>query len=608
MSNILMIHSSAMVKAQEEDEVTNVPPTYEIPNPPSGASDMPLSFPWSIYIKDANGDLFNWSIWCSNGQSRSKSNELNGTKLIDLSGLAFDTRYSVWVNASDFNDSISIQFSFTTRSPFIPDPTTNLNAITVTDSQIDLSWTVGAGADRTIIEWNVIPGWIPGEGTEIYNGPGNSFSHTDLIAHRRYYYQAWSWNETDLLLNENYASANAYRFGFIPENGETSPIKKYFTTKKILWTFDDYTFTSDHHPPHLGFTTIPEVVIGYGGHVNIMVILFRGTEVDEIRNYSVVDELEWDQDKINKSLEFFSRENIYPACHGWDYRSSILNTATLEEAYTLINHTLWNWDNNFNIRPRFFLGGSTSGNYNVTLALKKFSDNYWTVYGEDFRWEDPTLFPETSRNTPAVEFIGKPDYVALFDPLFGCDWGEPCQTLDEAKELFDIESTNMEMLFIRGHPKDLDGTERFVVENISLWKKWIDWIYQNHELININHTQAIQYNVDRYSFKVFKNAIDNFTIDLSDCIYDHNILFTQPYEQISPKWNLIDSTGNIVGEVTDDAFYEVQAGSMYYFVSVDDFTLEDIEDTETPAFEVLSVIVGLFIVLGILKRSHIKKE
>jgi len=605
LSNALIITSSDISIKADEDSTENVPPSYGIPSPASGSTDTPLTFSWTILIKDDDGDLFNWSIWCSGGQSKIKSYEANGTKKIDFSGLSFDTLYYVWVNASDLNDSTSAQYTFTTRSPFTPEPPVNLNAITTTDSQIDISWTIGDGADGTLIEWNIIPGWIPGEGTEVYNGSGTEYSHNDLFAHRRYFYQAWSWNETDRILNKNYTSSNAYRFGFIPENGDTSPIRKYFTTKKILWTFDDYSFTSNHHPPHLGFTTIPEVVIGYGGHVNIMVILFRGNEVNEIRNYSVFDELEWDQDVINKSLEFFDRENIYPASHGWDYRSGPLNNATLEEAYLIINYTMWNWKNNFDIEPHFFLGGSTSGNYNITVALKKFSDKYWPVYGENFRWQNPTLFPETSRNIPAVEFITKQDYVALFDPLFGCYWGEPCESIDDAKELFNLETEGMEIIFIRGHPKDLDGTERSVVENISLWKKWIDWIYQNHDLININHTQAIQYNVDRYNFKIFKNTINNFTIDLSECIYDHNILFTQPYEKITANWKLYDENKAYIGEVVDDSYHELQGGGVYYFVSEDEFTIDDINlGEETPAYGIIGVLFSLFIVyIVIIKRK-----
>ena len=593
LSNTLMIMSTHNYAKADADATSNVPPSYMNLTPASGSLDMPLSFTFSIVIRDGDGDSFDWDISCSNGQKNSMAGDSNGTKKLHLSDLSFHTVYYVWVNASDDNDSLSIQLKYTTRYEYIPEIPIGFDAITSTETQIEMRWSLGEGADKTYIEWNVIPGWILGEGTELYNGTGTYFSHSDLVAHRRYFYQAWSWNETDRIFSENYTASEAYRFGFIPEDGSISPIRKFFTTKKILWTFDDYYIQANYHPPHIGFTIIPEIIVGYGGHINIMTILFNGAETEELRNYSVVDELGWSTDKINKSLEYFSGDHIYPASHGWDYKSNNLNTATLEYAYKIINHTFWNWKNNFDIEPHFFLGGSTSGNYNITLALKKFSETYWPVYGEDFRWEDPNLVPDTSRNSPAVEFIDKPEYVVLFDPLFGCDWGEPCKNLEEARELFNIESKDKEILFIRGHPKYFDGTERYVVENVSLWKNWIDWIYGDHDLININHTQAIEYNIDRYSFKIFKNSMNNFTIDLSECKFDHNVLFSSPYENMDTEWEIHDDNGEYIGDVVNDTFYELKAGSMYYFSSNDEILIEIEQDQETPGFEFITVMISL---------------
>ena len=98
---------------------------------------------------------------------------------------------------------------------------------------------------------------------------------------------------------------------------------KYFTTKKILWTFDDYKIQSDCHPPHKGFDGLTKKINGYGGHVNIMVIFTKKSYTEpydnELRNYSVVDEFGWSKDKINASLEFFKRSKVYPQCHGWNH-------------------------------------------------------------------------------------------------------------------------------------------------------------------------------------------------------------------------------------------------------------------------------------------------
>ncbi|MGF3555007.1 MAG: hypothetical protein ACQXXF_07065 [Thermoplasmatota archaeon] len=79
----------------------NHPPVFGTPSPANGSTGQPLSFTWSIPISDLEGDLFDWSIQCSNGQSNSGSGSGNGTKSLSLSGLSYLTTYIVWVNATD---------------------------------------------------------------------------------------------------------------------------------------------------------------------------------------------------------------------------------------------------------------------------------------------------------------------------------------------------------------------------------------------------------------------------------------------------------------------------------------------------------------------------
>jgi len=352
-----------------------------------------------------------------------------------------------------------------------------------------------------------------------------------------------------------------------PDSSE-SPIEKYFTTPKILWTFDDYYIEYNYYPPHKGYDGLTEKIISYGGNVNIMTIF---TDIDsmlplnnEIRNYSVINDFGWSQDNINKSLEFFSREGITVGCHGWRQSSEDeenLNHANLDYAYKIINYTFWNWKNNYNITPHFFLGPSASGNYNITLALKRFSENYWTIYGENFRAYNTTLFPIGSK--PAIEYIGEASYVTMFDPLFGRNWDNPCKTLQDAQKLYNDSSFGKEILFIRGHPSLLNRTDQNA--NLTLWQQWIDWIYKSHELININHTEAIQYNSDRYNFAVIKNSDTNYTIDLTECKFEHNILFKSPNEHDLRLWNLYDENGKLIGKIQGETFLNVEPGLKYYF-------------------------------------------
>lgn len=353
----------------------------------------------------------------------------------------------------------------------------------------------------------------------------------------------------------------------IPVDNDDSPIRKYFTTPKILWTFDDYSIQYHHNPPHKGFGGLTEKINSFGGYVEIMVIFT--TEIltkpfnNEIRNYSVVDDFGYSPSDIAASLEFFSRPNVEAASHGWNHTGN-LNYVNLSFAYKMINFTMWNWKNNYNITPHFFLGPGTTGNYNITLALKRFSDQYWMVYGENFKWYNVKLFPNHSRSSPAVDYIEEASYSVEFDPLFGESWGTPCKNVEEAMDLFNRSSEGKEIILIRGHPSFLNGTDNKATENLSFWEQWIDWIYQTHDLININHSEAIQYNIDRYNFKVIKNNESNYTIDLTNCSFNHFVLFSTPLNN-SNNWAVFDENNRFIGDVQNDTFIELSPGLIYYF-------------------------------------------
>jgi len=79
----------------------NQPPFFGIPSPENNSTNNTLDLSWSIPINDSEGNLFSWSIECSNGQVTSGTDAPNGTKSLSLSGLAYSTMYKVWVNATD---------------------------------------------------------------------------------------------------------------------------------------------------------------------------------------------------------------------------------------------------------------------------------------------------------------------------------------------------------------------------------------------------------------------------------------------------------------------------------------------------------------------------
>jgi hypothetical protein len=347
-----------------------------------------------------------------------------------------------------------------------------------------------------------------------------------------------------------------------------SPIRKYFTIKKIIWSFDDYWINVNFHPPHKGFDGLSQQIRNYSGYVIInspFIPPWIGQHYGNgIRNYSVVDEFApldqgFTQDHINLSLEFFNRSYISPGAHDWNHTyEEDLNHATLSYAYKIINYTLWNWYNNYHIKPNFWLGMGDNGNYNISLALKRFSETYWNVYAENFQTSNTTRFP--NGNSPAVAYIGSP-----CDPLFGNTFGNPCKTLPEAQQLFTNYSQTREIIFMRGHPSALNDSNQ--QQNLTLWQEWIDWIYQEHELININHTQAIEYKIDRNHYNVKRNNANNYTINLSQCQFDHTVLFSPP-ENNTDQWMLRDQNGQYIGIIQGDTFIFLEKGHCYFFTRI----------------------------------------
>ena len=124
----------------------NQPPVFGTPNPPNNSANNPLSFTWSIPINDNEGDHFSWTMQCSNGQTNSGNGASNGTKTLNLTGLAYSTLYKVWVNATDTNGSGHYTrrwYTFTTgqlnQPPFFGIPTPANDS---TYQPVNLTWSI----------------------------------------------------------------------------------------------------------------------------------------------------------------------------------------------------------------------------------------------------------------------------------------------------------------------------------------------------------------------------------------------------------------------------------------------------------------------------------
>jgi hypothetical protein len=159
----------------------------------------------SVSLSDLNGDIMNWSIEVSTGESNS-GDATNSTQSCSLvTPLDYNATITWWVNVTDGFTWTRTIYAFTTRSEYIPSPPTSFNAQKYNMTQINVTWTP-AGNNRTYIEWNTTSTWSLGEGVLLYNGTANHYEHNGLSPGIRYYYQAWSYNITDNAYSATFAA------------------------------------------------------------------------------------------------------------------------------------------------------------------------------------------------------------------------------------------------------------------------------------------------------------------------------------------------------------------------------------------------------------------
>jgi hypothetical protein len=123
----------------------NNPPVFGTPSPANGSTENLLSLTWNIPINDPEGNTFSWTIKCSNGQVNSGNGASNGTKSLSLSGLAYSTTYTVWVNATDpagSNQYTRSWFTFTTKASTPPVFGTPSPANGSTENLLSLTWNI----------------------------------------------------------------------------------------------------------------------------------------------------------------------------------------------------------------------------------------------------------------------------------------------------------------------------------------------------------------------------------------------------------------------------------------------------------------------------------
>jgi hypothetical protein len=152
----------------------NQPPMNDSPNPGNNSLNNSISFKWSIQINDPDGDLFSWTIQCSNGQTNSGTESTNGTKTLSLSNLAYVTTYKVWVNATDPGGSGQYTrrwYTFTTKISLPPTFGSPIPANGTINQPLNFTWSIPiTDPEGDLLSWTIQCNGQTSSGTEEING------------------------------------------------------------------------------------------------------------------------------------------------------------------------------------------------------------------------------------------------------------------------------------------------------------------------------------------------------------------------------------------------------------------------------------------------------
>ncbi len=124
-----------------------------------------------------------------------------------ITGLSKGTKYYFVAQVKNSSGSSSGgQLDFLTK----PDPPYAFTATAVDDTQINLSWTKGEGAWKTLARRSTSGYPVDkNDGVQVYFDVGTSFSDTGLTPDTLYYYRAWSYVSGSEQWSDGYADASA---------------------------------------------------------------------------------------------------------------------------------------------------------------------------------------------------------------------------------------------------------------------------------------------------------------------------------------------------------------------------------------------------------------
>ena len=397
------------------------PPTQNLnlssENPTNESTNVcPGNINLGITVYDAEQDTMNITFrtnatgdWQDIGINESQQ---NGEYIQKYEFNNYNTTYWWSINVSDLTGNsgwLNETYYFLTRSQYIPVTPSDFSANKYNRSAIDLSW-INTDFNNTYIEWNTTNSWAYGEGNLLYNGTNSNFRHNNLSFETKYYYQAWSWNETDNCWSTSNVSSNATTdsnsapniSGVVPTNSSSDIDINYSVVNVTISDIDLDNFNWTIQGQYVTNNASNDDING-NKSANLITPLPYITEI--IWYVNVTDGYNW----TNETYHFFTVENQAPSFSSISPTNGStgvsISTSTLSLTITDSDSDLFNWTITTN--PNI---GSNSGNYNSSSSktcgissLDYSTKYYWYVSAIDTvnnTWSNATYWFQTE-NQPS---------------------------------------------------------------------------------------------------------------------------------------------------------------------------------------------------------------
>jgi len=188
-----------------------------LPRPPntctvSSYDEDSISLTWNA--GNGSGDtVIRYGTSCPANYTDGSSGYVGNGTSCTISGLSEGTQYCFreWSNTTSCSETVWSSTYCEITQYTLPGNITNLDADNPSATTIDLEWTVGSGANSTVVRGK--QGSYPTDrtdGVEVYNSTGNSTTHTGLGCGESWYYRAWSYDAESGYYSAGYSEdANA---------------------------------------------------------------------------------------------------------------------------------------------------------------------------------------------------------------------------------------------------------------------------------------------------------------------------------------------------------------------------------------------------------------